>query len=181
MRDTTCTLEHKLIEGPDMVDLARLRVLLGEPPNQPERSLDTVREAMDVDLPDEYAAFALAYGDLAVDEYLLFYGPASLLRSAHQQGPTLERIAEGLGASPHAVLPSPGGMLLWGATVEGDSLFLVDRGDKRWTVSAFVRQRGIWYESDQTLIDWLHTALTNDTSPQWLPAWESTHELATFS
>ena len=164
-----------------MTDLARLRALLGEPPNQPQRSLDTVREALGVELPEEYAAFALAYGDLTVDEYLLFYGPASLVRCAHQQGPTLERIAQRLSASPHAVLPSPGGMLLWGATVEGDSLFLVNRCEKRWTVSAFVRQRGDWYESDQTLIDWLHTALTNDTSPPWLPAWESTHELAAFS
>ena len=58
--------------------------------------------------------------------------------------------------------------------------FLIDRGD-RWTVSAFVRQRGQWYQSDQTLIDWLLGALDNDASPPWLPLWEDTHRVTVMT
>ena len=164
----------------DVSDLARLRAALGEPPTQPERSLTEVEDALGVQLPGDYAAFALAYGDTAVDDYLFLYGPSTLVRTAQQRGATLGRIAQRLGASPHAVLPAEGGMLLCGSTVEGDALFLVNRGE-RWTVSAFVRQRGQWYQSDQTLIDWLLGALDNDASPPWLPLWEDTHRVTVMT
>ena len=179
MRET-CVNTHAVNERLDVTDLARLHAALGEPPPRPGRSLAEVEEALGVQLPGDYAAFALEYGDTTVDDYLFLYGPATLVRTAQQRGATLGRIAQRLGASPHTILPTAGGMLLWGSTVEGDALFLIDRGE-RWTVSAFVRQRGQWYQSDQTLMDWLLGALDNDASPPWLPVWEDTHHVTVMS
>ncbi|MER7180953.1 hypothetical protein ABT404_15950 [Streptomyces hyaluromycini] len=123
--------------------------------------------------PEEYVDFGRTYGDATISDFLFVCGPRTLQTYAASMGPRMERSP----FVPGEVLPAKGGMLLWGNTVEGDQLFLVDRGDGRWTVSAFRRNWADWYESDLTLLEWLRRALTGQIAADWLPAWPERHTL----
>jgi hypothetical protein len=70
-----------------------------------------------------------------------------------------------------AILPVPGGLLLWGSTVEGDMLCLKPGEGGRWTVSVSVGDWFKWLDYDLDFSDWLHFALTSQ-SEEWLPEWE---------
>lgn len=96
---------------------------------------------------------------------------------AERMGPRLERSPY----VPGAVLPTAGGMLLWGNTIEGDQLFLVDRGTAGWTVSAFRRNWADWYESRLNHTEWLRAALSGEIATDWLPEWPKRHTLEIFT
>jgi hypothetical protein len=126
-----------------------------------------------VTFPEEYADLARVYGDVTISDYIFVFGPRTLASYVARMGPRMERSSY----VPGDVLPSKGGMLLWGNTIEGDQLFLVDRGDGRWTVSAFRRNWADWYESDLTLLEWLRQALTGQIATDWLPEWPRRHTI----
>jgi hypothetical protein len=147
-----------------------LREILGDPPG-PVGDVSGVLADWNAAAPAEYVEFANNYGDAMLHGYIFFAGAKSLARLAHGIG----RDLEASDSIPGDVLPTPGGMLLWGNTIEGDQLFLVQRGTSRWTVSAWLRQWAEWYESELTIIDWLKTAFDNEQSPKWLPVWPGDH------
>ncbi|MEU3660971.1 hypothetical protein AB0E77_14645 [Streptomyces sp. NPDC032940] len=84
-------------------------------------------------------------------------------------------VREGHPAIPRKVLPDVGGMLHWGHSIEGDQFFLEDRGGGKWTVSAFRRNWGDWYESDETLVNWLLGVFHGHTASEWMPEWPRDH------
>ncbi|MFI0990249.1 hypothetical protein [Streptomyces exfoliatus] len=73
---------------------------------------------------------------------------------------------------PCSVLPSPGGALLWGHTIEGDRLFLVPQAHGTWTVSAFRRGWGDWHDTGLGFGEWFRGALAGALATDWLPQWE---------
>jgi hypothetical protein len=151
--------------------------LLGQPRASSAEALEGLQRTWGVVFPEEYVAFAQGYGDATVSGFVSLCGPRTLESYAALMGP-------GLDAAPYVpgtVLPSPGGMLLWGNTVEGDQLFLVDRGEGRWTVSAFRRGWGDWYDSELTLVDWFRGVLTEEVAEDWFPEWEETHTVEVMS
>ena len=148
-----------------------LTPLLGLPPERATGTFDALEREWGVTLPEEYVDFGRAYGDATITDFIFVCGPGTLAWYAATMGPRMERNP----FVPGEVLPAKGGMLLWGNTLEGDQLFLVDRGDGRWTVSAFRRNWADWYRSDLTLLDWLRQALSGEIATDWLPEWPRRH------
>ena len=143
--------------------------LLGEPVREAEGPLvEEVGRSWSVTLPEDFIAITGAYGDLLISEFIFLCGARKLRAYAGAMGPLMEDCPD----VPHPVLPSTGGALLWGNTAEGDQLFLVRGEHAAWTVSAFLRQRGEWYESGMEFSDWLYLALTGKEATRWLPEWE---------
>lgn len=143
-------------------------LVLGQPPAQSSREwIEETAQSWSVPLPADFVEIAGAYGDCVISDFIYFCGGGTLEDYTAQMGKLMEECR----TVPVPVLPSPGGALLWGNTIEGDQLFLVPQMNGQWTVSAFVRQWGEWYESDLGFSDWLHFALTSKDTPNWLPEW----------
>ncbi|MFJ9809487.1 hypothetical protein ACIRTB_14795 [Streptomyces sp. NPDC101158] len=143
--------------------------VLGLPVRQDEGHLiKEIAASWSVTLPEDFIAMAGAYGDAVISDYIYFCGARKLRTYADGMGRQLEASR----TVPHVVLPTPGGALVWGNTIEGDQLFLVPRGGGSWTVSAFRRGWADWHDTDLGFSDWLHLALTGGTATDWLPEWE---------
>ena len=156
-------------DGGEVKTVSDFVPLLGKPVREAEGHLiEEVARSWSVTLPEDFIAIAGAYGDLSISEFIFFCGARELRAYAAGMGPLMEECSD----VPHPVLPSAGGALLWGNTIEGDQLFLVRREDATWTVSAFLRQWGEWYESDMEFSDWLYLALKGEVAAEWLPEWE---------
>ncbi|MFD8576655.1 hypothetical protein ACFV1H_15185 [Streptomyces virginiae] len=154
---------------------AQLVEILGPSPWREERSLAKVEEGWAVRLPPEVHRVACSYGDALIDDFLFIYGP----RTLKKKGVWMSDYVEG-GGSRHIikpVLPRPGGMLLWGHTIEGDRLFLVPKESaENWTVAAFRRNWGDWHETEIGVEEWLLGVLRGEIETDWLPEWPKRHE-----
>ncbi|MFD3469722.1 hypothetical protein ACFWWM_25765 [Streptomyces sp. NPDC058682] len=71
------------------------------------------------------------------------------------------------------MLPTRGGALVWGNTIDGDQLFFVPHNDGSWTVSAFRRGWGDWHDTNLGLSDWFYQALASEIGTGWLPEWNA--------
>lgn len=132
--------------------------------------IDGIQQDWQVEFDADYVRLCNSYGDLVVEDYLRIYGPKSLRERAVALGPTQEKIQSRIGRSQAAVLPSRGGALIWGSTVEGDVLYLVPEGEL-WRVAAFRRNWGDWYESDLGILEWLVAMLQQEICTDWMPEW----------
>jgi hypothetical protein len=142
--------------------------VLGHPPHLAEgAAIEAIAQSWSVSLPADFVEVASAYGDASISEFLYLCGARTLESYAGKMGALLEQSRK----VPHPVLPTAAGALLWGNTVEGDQLFLVQRDDGSWTVSAFRRNWGDFIETDMSFSDWLYLALTGGTATDWLPEW----------
>jgi hypothetical protein len=147
---------------------AQLVQLLGPPlRSDGERLLDEVAGEWGVTFPRDYVEIAGAYGDVVISEFILLCGPRTLKSYTGIMGRPMEESD----TVPCRVLPSPGGALLWGNTVEGDELFLVDRGAGRWTVSAFRRNWHDWLDTDLPFDEWFPRMLAGEIETDWMPEW----------
>lgn len=149
-----------------MSTASTLRDILGDPPG-PAGDVSSVLAEWNVVPPAEYVEFANSYGDAMLDGFIFFAGAKTLAKLASGIGRDLEKSD----SIPGDVLPTSGGMLLWGHTIDGDQLFLVRRNGSEWTVSAWLRQWASWYESELPIIEWLKIAFDNEQAPDWLPIW----------
>ncbi|GAA3834618.1 hypothetical protein GCM10022403_079260 [Streptomyces coacervatus] len=147
---------------------ADLVQLLGRPMRPDStKELDEVAADWGVRFPSDFVEIASRYGDVVICEYLLLCGGRSLRQYADLMAAAMEESR----TVPHRVLPSPGGALLWGNTIEGDQLFLVDRGGGRWTVSAFRRNWHDWYDTDLEFGEWFPRMLAGEIETDWMPEW----------
>lgn len=143
--------------------------ILGLPVRHDEGHLiEEVASAWSVTLPADFVAIAGAYGDAVISDYIYVCGARTLRKYADGMGRKLEASQ----TVPHTVLPTPGGALVWGNTIEGDQLFLVPHEGGAWTVSAFRRGWADWHDTDLGFSDWLYLALSGGTATDWLPEWE---------
>ncbi len=142
--------------------------LLG-PPIRPNEEPDVLEigRSWGVSFPEDFCNFMGSYGDSVISEFIFLCGMRKLESYSAGMGRKLEKSD----SVPVTVLPSCDGALLWGNTIEGDQLFLVRRATGQWTVSAFRRQWGDWYESDIEFSDWLYSVLTGSEGTEWLPDW----------
>ncbi|OIK28116.1 SMI1/KNR4 family protein [Streptomyces malaysiense] len=148
--------------------------LLGQPSQRNIDTFETLERKWGVAFPREYVEFGRSYGDSTISEFIFVCGPKTLESYAERMSSRMERNP----FVPRDFLPTKDGMLLWGNTVEGDQLFLVDRGNSEWNVAAFRRNWSDWYESELTLVEWLHLALTGQIASDWLPEWPKHHTLS---
>ncbi|MFF0596399.1 hypothetical protein [Streptomyces antibioticus] len=156
-----------------MSSLERLRSLLGLPPGAAdERDFSVVEAGLGIKLPQEVKGVCSLYGDVLISDFILVFGPKFMTEKGLWMS---EFVREGHPVIPKAVLPDPGGMLHWGHSVEGDKFFLENRGGGKWTVSAFRRNLGDWYESDETLTDWLVGVFAGRDAEDWMPQWPTSH------
>lgn len=160
-----------------MKSASDFKSILGSPFRSNEESqVREIGNSWGVELPADFCEISGAYGDAAFSEFILLCGMRGLAEYSALMGPMLEKSL----TVPHLILPTAGGALLWGNTVEGDQLFLVPQSGGKWTVSAFRRQWGDWYASDMEFGDWFHAALTGLVATDWLPQWGDlphSHEL----
>ncbi|MCH0560969.1 hypothetical protein I3F55_30520 [Streptomyces sp. MUM 16J] len=147
---------------------AALSSFLGPPVRSGEEELiEAVGKEWGVQFPRDFVDAAGAYGDVAICGYIFLCGARALRSYADGMG----RLLEDSPTVPHRVLPSPGGALVWGNTIEGDQLFLVDRGGGRWTLSAFRRGWADWYDTDLEFGEWLPRMLAGEIETDWMPEW----------
>ncbi|MFE2065273.1 hypothetical protein ACFXDH_23260 [Streptomyces sp. NPDC059467] len=147
---------------------AELVRLLGQPSRPDSKAaLEEVAADWGVTFPRDFVEIAGSFGDVVVCEYLLLCGGRSLRGYADLMAAMMEESS----TVPCKVLPSPGGALLWGNTVEGDQLFLVERGGGRWTVSAFRRNWHDWHDTDMEFGEWLPRMLAGEIETDWMPEW----------
>ena len=146
-----------------------LTPLLGPPVRSGEEGLlRQVADEWGVEFPEDFLRIAGAYGDVAVSGYIFLCGA----RNIRSYGEGMGKLVMESDTVPCPVLPSPGGALIWGNTIEGDQLFLVDRGEGRWTVSAFRRGWADWYDTDLEFGPWFRGVLASEIETDWMPEWE---------
>src|SRR5690348_7931513 len=149
-----------------------LESLLGAPNPQRQASVSAeiwreIEEDFSVELPDEVKRFLNSYGGIQVSEYISIFAPGAILDvhdiigSSVTENPSIDE----------ALLPTSGGMIIWGSTVNADQLFLVQRSGG-WSVAAWCRQWGEWYESPLGLAEWALQAFSPESDIFWLPKWE---------
>ncbi|MDL2082235.1 hypothetical protein QNN03_38120 [Streptomyces sp. GXMU-J15] len=155
-----------------MSSLHQLKQLLGVPRDKQEGSLAPVEEFFGIELPAETKECLSLYGDLLISDFIAVYGPEFI---TEKNAWMREFLKDGHSVIPKGVLPDAGGMLYWGHSVEGDGFFLEDRGGGRWTVSAFRRNWGDWYQSDDNLVDWLVGVFSGRIAADWMPEWPDIH------
>ncbi|WP_331721156.1 hypothetical protein [Streptomyces sp. NBC_00454] len=144
--------------------------LLGAPVRSGEGELiEAIARNWSVEFPADFVEVAGAYGDTSISEYIYFCGARTLKEYANGMG----RLLEESRTVPHLVLPTSGGALVWGNTIEGDQLFLVPHDDGSWTVSAFRRAWADWHDTTLGFSDWFHQALAGEIGTDWLPEWNA--------
>ncbi|MBR7831484.1 hypothetical protein KDK95_34665, partial [Actinospica sp. MGRD01-02] len=129
--------------------------------------IEAIGRFWSVSLPADFGDVAGAYGDTSISGYLYLCGSRTLESYAARMGPLLEKSS----TVPYAVLPTPGGALLWGNTLDGDQLFLVPHEDGTRTVSAFRRNWHDFIDTDMCFSDWVYLGLTGGAHTDWLPEW----------
>ncbi|MCY0954110.1 hypothetical protein [Streptomyces sp. H27-S2] len=155
-------------------DFNQLISILGPSPWAAGRSIAEIERDWRVSLPVEFHRISAAYGDSLVDGYLFLYGPRTMREMGEWMSDYVKRGESKRIVDP--VLPQPGGMLIWGHTIEGDRLFLVPSSEgKPWTVSAFRRNWGDWYETHMSLEKWLVGVFRGSIETDWLPEWPKRH------
>ncbi|MEU5524508.1 hypothetical protein ABZ759_28580 [Streptomyces sp. NPDC047860] len=156
-----------------MSSVEQLRNLLGLPPGVIDaRDFGSVETSLGVELPPEVKGVCSLYGDVLISDFLFVFGARFMTEKNLWLS---ELVRDGHPVIPKAVLPDVNGMLHWGHSMEGDKFFLENRGDGNWTVSAFRRNWADWYESDETLIDWLVGVFTGRVAKDWMPEWPTAH------
>ncbi|MGY4925645.1 hypothetical protein [Streptomyces sp. 900105755] len=149
---------------------AELVRLLGQPSRPDSKAaLEEVAADWGVTFPRHFVGIAGSFGDVVVCEYLLLCGGPGLRGYAHLMAARMEEPS----TVPCKVLPSSGGALLWENTVEGDQLFLVDRGGGRWTALAFRRNWHDWHDMDMEFGEWLPRVLAGEVETDWMPEWSA--------
>jgi hypothetical protein len=142
--------------------------VLGAPVRQADGALiEVIGQFWSVSLPSDYVEIIGAYGGTSISGYMYLCGSQTLESYAARMGPLLEKSR----TVPYSVLPTEGGALLWGNTLEGDQLFLVPHDSGTWTVSVFRRNWHDFIETDMCFSDWLYLALTGEIGTDWLPEW----------
>jgi hypothetical protein len=147
--------------------------VLGEPLRPADTTaLEALGALWGVDLPRDFVRFLAAYGDSVISDYLTLYGPRTLGFGGEFFGPGLPDWSAVDNEDSVPILPTAGGLLLCGSTVEGDMLCLKQAEPGRWTVSVSVRNWYEWRDYDLDFTDWFHFALTGQICQDWLPEWE---------
>ncbi|WP_171110470.1 MULTISPECIES: SMI1/KNR4 family protein [Streptomyces] len=156
-----------------MSSVERLKDLLGVPPRRGESGgFSAIEAALGVELPQEVKGVCSLYGDVMISDFIFVFGPECMVEKSLWMS---EFVREGHPAIPKAVLPDAGGMLHWGHSIEGDQFFLEDQGGGKWIVSAFRRNWGDWYESDESIADWLVGVFAGRLAVDWMPEWPTSH------
>ena len=157
-----------------MTGLEEFAPVLGDPLRPPNAAvLKSLGALWGVALPEDFLEIMSAYGDSCISDYLTLYGPTTLGFAGEFFGPGLADWSVHEDSNGIPILPTPGGLLLWGSTIEGDMLCLRQLPTGRWIVSVSLRNWFEWRDYDQDFSDWFHNALTGRVCDDWLPEWES--------
>ncbi|TDU05525.1 hypothetical protein EDD99_4041 [Streptomyces sp. 846.5] len=162
----------------DVLRFAELAGLSTEPSG---RSLpwERSREECGVDFPADYREFVDLFGAGEVRGYLGVSAPWPFHTTAHGEtgfrgfvaattddiGPAFRQMrAHDPNACPHPFWPEPGGLLLWGATYQGDHFFWLtsDPDPMEWPVVAWFRGSLEWRRYNMRFVAFLLHALSGD-------------------
>lgn len=148
--------------------LGGLVPLLGRPVRHGEADrVARIGREWGVRFPSDFIEVAGAYGNTMIGGFIFLAGASSICPYAEEMGKGMDENP----TVPCAVLPAPGGSLLWGNTIEGDQLFLRPRSDGRWTVSAFRRNHHDWLDTTHEFGEWFIGVLSGELETDWMPEW----------
>jgi hypothetical protein len=148
--------------------LSRLVPLLGGPVRHGDAErVARIGGSWGVTFPRDFTEVAGAYGNTMIGGFIFLAGASSIRSYAQLMGEDMEDNP----TVPCAVLPAPGGSLLWGNTIEGDQLFLRPGDDGRWTVAAFRRNHHDWLETPHEFGEWFVGVLSGELETAWMPEW----------
>ena len=146
--------------------------ILGTPPVSPGGDFGEVERVLGTELPKEVIEVCSMYGDLLISDFIFVFGPKCMA----EKGVWMSGfVRDGDDVIPRGVLPEVGGMLHWGHSIEGDKFFLERKKGGEWTVSAFRRGWGDWYESDDGFIEWMVKVFEGRCAEDWMPEWPTVH------
>ncbi|MER5384262.1 hypothetical protein ABT040_28990 [Streptomyces sp. NPDC002688] len=160
-----------------MASVGDLEEMLGPSPWGSGRTFDLVEREWGRILPSEFKQVGLLYGDSLVSDFLFLFGPKTIAVKGNWMSAYVKEGNSRIITNP--VIPESGGMLYWGHSIDGDRLFLEDRGEGLWTVSAFRRDWGDWYESELPILDWLTGVFSGSLAADWMPEWPLVHTFET--
>jgi hypothetical protein len=147
--------------------------------NDGQSELAALAGQWNLELPAGFIQLTAAYGDAMYSGYLRIYGPRTLGFVGSFYGSVTDWDSDDLFGETD-LLPEPGGILLWGDTVEGDMLCLENNlGD--WRVAVSSKCIGSWKRYNLDFSDWLYGALRGDIATDWLPEWNTLpHSVSIF-
>jgi hypothetical protein len=158
------------------------------PPEAPPSDLFDVDDAsrrLGSQLPDDYLEFVRRYGDGTIDSFLIVLPPTSqnknvdLVSQCERVANVLETVRKQSPAVRYAGYPSPGGLIPWGKTENGDLCFWKtgDPDPNRWTVVVSDGRMWDWEEYPGSMTAFLadvlggkfHTRIFPDDFPSDTP------------
>lgn len=162
-----------------------------QPPLDPQEvatsnDWDAIEKQLSTPLPEDYKAFVRAYGTGTIDRFIVVFNPFSsnsfvnlVERSRHQ----LQALAESIGAFPQyyvdVVYPSPGGLLPFAATDNGEIFYWQTTGSpEQWTVRVFESRGPKCCDFNGPMTDFLHALLTRSIECDVLPRGFPSHRPA---
>jgi hypothetical protein len=141
------------------------------PPEKPREVSDdweAVEKELGTPLPEDYKEFIRVYGSGSIDKFLVVFNPFS----ANEFVNLLDGGLSHLGAFatiaaqfpqyfPQPIFPSPGGILTFARTDNGDALYWVTSGPpEQWTVTVFESRGDEHFDFDGSMTEFLVALLT---------------------
>src|ERR1043165_8598545 len=113
-----------------MASLEDLKGILGPSPWTEQRNFASVELEWGISIPPDVKKVGLLYGDSLVSDFLFIFGPITMAPKGNWMS---AYVSEGKARKiPRPVIPESEGMLHWGHSIDGDRLFLEDRGNGLW-------------------------------------------------
>jgi SMI1-KNR4 cell-wall len=123
----------------------------------------SIEQQLQATLPSDYKLFVEAFGSGALDDFLRVLSPNN--QNIHEdftlKGEVLLRAYRSQRESFPAVFnrptyPEPNGLLPWGYTIDGDTLFWrTSRLPERWTICLFDSIHDVWLDYDCSFSEFL--------------------------
>jgi hypothetical protein len=153
-----------------------------QPPETPVENGETeewgrVEKAIGTRLPNDYKNYINVFGTGCLANFLWVFNPftrntnLNLLNQVTVQLNAITTLEEEFGEkSPYQVYPTPGGLLPWGITDNGDVLFWLTNDEPDYWNVVICSARGREYEEfEATIIDFLHRLIFEAVSSEIIP------------
>jgi hypothetical protein len=159
----------------------QLLSILSPPASAPkvaDAEIAAIERSLGLRLPDDYKAFAAAYGTGTLDDFITVLTPTARISHfrlddyGEEMLKVLRELRAGGEEMPRPIHPEPGGLLPWGVTSNGDwGYWVTDPAAQPdlWPVAVNVGRGPEWYEHPGPLTRFLREALDRTITIPFFP------------
>lgn len=163
------------------VALQRLKAILTPPKRLAEtagpETWETSERDLGTALPDDYKEFVSTYGTGRIDGFLWIFTPAAssehlnLVEANRAHARLLDEMREwDPGYRPYDLYPTPGGLLAFGATDNGNVIYWRTRGEpNHWTVVAYESRGPQHVDFNGSMTEFMAALLSREASCDIFP------------